>query len=1385
MAKSNDSRFVTARTEGGLLPPELLWRIVQGDTDLGGLRPEEYGLAKGERLNEAVARAWARCKTYWQAFRSATESLGATETGVTETRELWLQPLFRELGYERLVYQSQPEQLGEQSFHLSHRAGEAPDAPRVHTLGFMQEIERLHSITEPGTGPRRASAHSLVQGYLNRADDHLWAIVTNGRRLRLLRDNASLSRTAYVEFDLEAMMEEGVYADFALLYLLLHRSRLPRDRSDAHTCWMERWREAAHREGARALDELRVGVEAAIRVLGRGLLAHPQNGALVRRLREGELTLDGYYRQLLQLVYRLLFLLVIEERDLLFPEDTRVPARVIYDRHYGVCRLRALAEQRRGADRHDDLWRSLRVTFAALDGGSVELELPALNGGLFDAGACADVDASLIRNADLLAAVRALSFVKSGNSVRRVNYRDLDLEELGSVYESLLDYRPTLDANSAPPTFDLIAGSERKTTGTYYTPTELVQELIRNTLEPVIDRALASATTPEGKLTALQTLSVCDPACGSGGFLLAAARRIGREIARVRSGGIEPNPAQIREGVRDAIRHCIYGVDVNPLVVDICRLVLWLESHTQGRPLPFLDHRVQCGNSLVGVPLPRQVEAKRRELKARRQELEREEARRDMSPRERKAALAETVYAGWPVSWPDEAFAPVTGDEKTTAAGEKKRNKQERMGQLSLPVAAERLAMADGDDARDAREIAGQAEECAADVHAKQKRYRRFRDGLLARKRLAADAWTAAFFWPLRADAPPPPTREQLTALLQNEDRLTAEQQRLIRDLADENRFLHWHLQFPEVFERGGFDCVIGNPPWEMLQLEEQQFFAARDPEIARLSGETRKRAIRRLEQDRPELGKAFMEAKHDADAQCKFLRESTRFPLTTTGKLNTYALFAEQFRSLLNAQGRAGLICPTGIATDDSTKAFFGDLVACRALAGLTDFENREALFRDVDSRFKFCTLTMAGSPVKRASFAFFLTNTSQRQDEQRRFELSPYDIALLNPNTRTCPVFRTRADAELTKAIYRRVPVLVNEAIGENPWGVTFRQGLFNMTSDSGLFRTEPGPGYVPLYEGKMFQAFDHRAAGIVVNTANVSRQAQPDSTTPEQYADPDFIPTARYWVDSEEVEKRLRQWRQEWLLAFKDVTAVTNERTAIFGLLPRVGVGHTAPLMFPAYRDARLAAVLLANLNSLCFDYTARQKMGGIHLTYSYLRQLPVLPPDTYTPEEVAFVAARVLELVYTAWDLQPFAQDVGYEGPPFVWDEERRAHLRAQLDAFYFHKYGLTEEETRYVLDPKAVHGDDFPGETFRVLKENEIKKHGEYRTQRLVLEYYRAWPDWLGGRREAFERWLSPRAEHTATPAGNGYASIQGTASPSATSEPAVSRTVDDGAMRRR
>ncbi|MDZ7338047.1 MAG: N-6 DNA methylase [candidate division KSB1 bacterium] len=1407
------SAFPAIRIEGGLFGPDLLDQLLAGA--MPGQRPQDFGLTGRGSLTEAIGAAFSEAGEKWKGFQQRLNRLPEGESDTLMTQKRWVVPLLSLLGYHVPKNQG-PYEVDGLTFAISHRAGENEDSPPIHIVGARQELGRVAP-----TGRPRLAPHSLVQEFLNRTE-HLWGLVTNGLTLRLLRDSVYIRRQAYIEFDLGQIFEDKRFNDFAALYRLLHRTRLPQSTDDAGDCLLEKYYQHCVEQGGRVRDRLRDGVEHCIKRLADGFLAHPGNQELRERLAPAasgpdRLSPEELYRQLLRIVYRFLFLLVSEDRGL-------ISADPLYREHYGVARLRGFVDRRSWYTDHDDLWHSLRVLWKVLSDEKLAALVGAapLNGELL---APVELDSYAVTNRDLLEALWHLVYYRETPSSppRRVNYGALDVEELGSVYESLLDYHPDIDRSGTVPQFALVFGSERKSTGSYYTAPQLVAELIRSALEPVLHERLSGAKTAKEKEAAILSLRVLDPACGSGHFLLAAARRLGKELARVRTGEEEPAPEQVRPAIRDVIAHCIYGVDKNPLAVELARVALWLEAHYQGMPLTFLDHRIKCGDSLVGVL--------------------------------HIGRLKKGV--------PDEAYKPLSADDRQVARAIAENNREQRQAHRGY---REMLLRTDSEwtseieaYALESQELAHIPQDSLQRVREMEEIYRTMRGAGSGYDRLkkAADLWSAAFFAPLTTqNLGRIPTTRHVRLCLEDPKRVEGPVLGAAEALAAQARFFHWPLEFPEVFSplplgegpgvRAGFDVILANPPWERIKLQEQEFFASRDVRIAQApNAAARKRLIERLPQDNPALWEEYRRALHTAESASRFLRASGDYPLTGRGDINTYSVFAERIRQLLAPHGRAGIILPTGIATDATNKSFFADLVEKEHIVSLFDFENREKLFPAVDSRMKFCLLTLCGerenvrtgdheNPL---TLSFFSTRAEHLRDPRRVFTLRRVDIARINPNTRTLPVFRTRQDAELTKALYARVPVLDphptppapsplsqrwERGEGKPPqaagvrgegWGVRFLR-MLDMSNDSHLFRTRAEleaegyrlegncfvrgeETYLPLYEAKFIDYFDHRFGSYETRAYERGYRVLP-STPLEKYQDPNFLIQPWYWVSAVEVEKRLEFWEHKWLLGFRNVTSATNERTAIFSLLPLAGVGHSMPLLFANKANTILISSLLANLSTIVFDYFVRQKVGGVNMTFGYLQQFPVLPPSAYiaadpstgSGQALRFIVPRVLELTYTAWDLAPFAADVwqdadealraalqaqwqanraatsgvdpappawatskGAPFPPFKWDESRRAVLRAELDAYYARLYGLTRKQLRYILDPADLTAreladildpweevadpldpqgyaeraarSDFPGETFRVLKEKELREYGEYRTRRLVLEAWQA------------------------------------------------------------
>lgn len=1310
--------FATITSVGGLLPPDLLARIVAGDRDVPGIGPGDYGLDDGITLREAISRAWNRLVPAWRAFVAARAKLPVDDAATTVTREKFLQPLFEELRFGRVAPRA-AYQVDERTYAITHAWGEVP----IHMLGAGVSLDTKQAKV---AGAAKSSPHGLVQDFLNRSRSHLWAIVTNGLSLRLLRDHHSLTTQAYVDVDLEAMFEGNHYADFALAWMLFHQSRFAQEVSRPDECWLEKWFALAREQGVAALDDLRGGVERAIEALGLGFLRHKDNAGLREELRDGALDKQEYYRELLRLVYRCIFLFSTEERDVLLDPAATEAAKERYRRFYATRRLRDLAGSMRGGP-HGDLWQGLATVMRGLDGGCAPLALPALGSFLWSPSAVPHLATASLANEHLLTAMRELSYLSRNGKRFPVAWRTVAADELGGIYEGLLELHPSLDVDAGAFELETAAGHERKKTGSYYTPTSLVDCLLDTALDPVIDAAVAGKRRAEAE-AALLALKVVDPACGSGHFLVAAARRMARRLATVRTGDDEPSPPELRHALRDVIGRCIYGVDLNEMAVELCKVALWMEAIEPGRPLSFLDAHVQHGNALLGAT---------------------------------PALIARGV--------PDEAWEVLEGDDKAVAKALKKRNRDERkaaekqQGTMfagsagergAALVAAARAALA-GDDS------------AAAGVRALEDRWTRFqRSPEYQAVRQVASAWCSAFVWRKVADDPglaaAAPTHANFASLRGDPATASARLVKEVRALDNQYLFFHWHLQFPDVFGvrpgdvpaaeggeddvtgwTGGFDVVLGNPPWERVKLQEKEFFAGRSDEIAKAeNAAVRKRLIAKLPQKDPALWAAWCDALRRAEGESQWMRASGRYPLCGRGDVNTYSIFAEASRSLMNGTGRVGIITPPGIATDDTTKLFFSSLVGTGELAAFYEFENEDRIFPAVDHRVHFALTGLArgrSGDAATADIVFNVRRTAQLADQERHVELLPADFVALNPNTRTCPTFRWRRDAEINKAIYRRVPVLWREdAEDGNPWGIRF-MAMLHMSGDSDSFHDRAAcerDGFVlvgnvfargdarrlPLYEAKMVHHFDHRFATYEGQTEAQSNQGKCPEFDDADHRDPSRLPLPYYWVDDTEVAKQLAgRWDRGWFIGWRDICRSSDMRTAIASAVPRYGFGDTFLLALPAAEVTPLAGVLLANFAALVFDYCARQKVGGTHLKYNVMRQLPVVTPaGSKEPAPWAtslpiaeWIRARVAELVYTSDDIAAFAADIGYAGPPFRWDPDRRAILRAELDAAFFHLYGLDADDTAYILD------------TFPVLRDKEVRQFGEYRTRRLVLERYAA------------------------------------------------------------
>ncbi|REE98222.1 Eco57I restriction-modification methylase domain-containing protein [Thermomonospora umbrina] len=1330
-ATARDQVFSAVHTVGGLIPADMLVRISEGK-DVSGSRPADYQVMGSRSVRDEAERRWDYLKSVWKELRTRLPGAKEAETPADPTGlaiSQWLEPLFAELTFGSLTplgASGIPADDGDKVFPISHRWNHVP----IHLTPWNVTLDKRSGV--PGAVPPQ----SLVQECLNRTEAHLWGVLTNGRQLRLLRDSTSLATAAYVEFDLEAIFDGELFSEFVLLYRLLHVSRFRiDDGAPPSSCRLEQWRLEAIESGTRALDHHRKGVEKAINALGTGFLSHPANAERFR-----DLDAEAFHAALLRLAYRLIFLFVAEDRDVLHPRDVPSQTKERYERYFSSARMRRHALRHRGTE-HGDLFQALLIVLNALgdEEGRPELGIPGLGGLFEDTDSDAPLRGAALSNSSLLEAIRCLARVwdESTRRWRRVDYRNMGSEELGSIYESLLELKPERTPNG---TFELVnvQGNNRKKTGSYYTPASLIETLLNSTLDPVIDDAQkrgeekaanAGVADPSEAIVAeLLALTVCDPACGSGHFLVAAARRIAKRVAAVREGNPEPTVDAVRHALHEVIEHCVYGVDLNPLAVELAKVSLWLEALEPGKPLGFLDAHIKLGNGLIGAT---------------------------------PVLLRDGI--------PTKAFNYVEGDDESYGKFLGKQNDKERGGQgglfdLTLETKVDNTAFASG-----LRRITAAPADTLRDVRRQAAAYRAWRnDAEYVRARHIADAWCAAFMWHKTKDAPPAITHDVFMAL-QDPDSTAVSQETHdeIRRLTEEYHFFHWHLEFPEIFTvpddisnedvdprtgwAGGFSCVLGNPPWDKVDFEDKKYFSVVDPSIAALSGVRRRQRIDEWIEEDPDAGRRYLAARRKVKSTFHFTSKSGAFPLCQEGlsvkgvnSLFLEHLFPERFADIAASRGRFGCIVPTTIATGAGAQCLFRHFSQGGAITSLFDFDNRKPLFEGVDSRQKFCLLSLVGRGLREPSahLAFFLQDTPDLESTENVFALSPEEISLINPNTGTLPIFRSRRDADLTIKVYRNIPVLWNEGDHNgNRWGIRFKN-LFNSTDDSDLFWTEAtleaagwrrtGSIYtrdnesaLPVFEGKMAHLFDHRwnqYYGLGDNdyeAVPLQTKTNPHGTSkPRRWIQKDgFVSTTRKNkpVKVPGISLRLQEdgWNNEWLCGWRDIARTTDERTAIPAFVPLAAAVETFPLMLPQVSPA-LVCSLVAAQSSLVFDFIARQKASGAHMGRRIWKQLPVPRPEDLATH-TTFLVRRVLELVYTAHEMAHLARDLGDASEPFCWDEERRAQIRAELDAYFFLLYGITQDDADYIL------------ETFQTdtggLKNNEIAKYGTYRTKDLVLAEY--------------------------------------------------------------
>lgn len=1355
--------YTSIHIYGHLLSDDVLHSIEQ-DVNLVGNREQDFGIDAS--VQHSIDYVWTSLRNDWRFYkeRSSANDL----YGTRRARDL-MESLFSKLGYV-LSKQVQSINIDSRSYDITYLCHDLKDLPII-VIGDKTgdvEIDTLDkcSLDFRAKGKqKRKSPHATMLEYLNNTES-VYGIVANGQVLRLIRNTGQLVKLTYIEFDLRRMLEEDKYSEFCLMFRLLHCSRFKQDGDEA--CVFEKYFNLSIESGNRIRNGLSRAVQSAMETIGRAVVCGNGDGndLLRQAIMRGELTENQLNKELIHFIYRILFLFIIEERNLVHqipsPEDKDYSKickfQEIYKRYYAVSRLRASSEISYMKNRHyEDIWQGLMETFRLFEEGDFgdPLGIKPLGGVLFGTDTLKYIRECRVTNADVLNAFTALNEFNDERGQRvKINYSSLDVEEFGSVYEGILEMRPYVKTsdNIKDWEFGFVGGLDRQSTSSYYTRPDLVQNLIRTTLEPVIKEKIKTIPTAEEKVKALLNMKVCDAASGSGHIVLAMARTIAWYVCTIRTG--EDNPASLdyREALREVIQKCVYAVDYNPDAVELCKVVLWIEGYCAGKPLSFLDHHIRCGNSVVGVS---DLDCLLKGVPKDAFSGEDTEAVREIKSAN-KRALDELHLGG--------DNGP-RGVQKNLFDGE----------YLMSGIDSEQISLAS-----DVKKITELPENTLLEAVTKQKRWEDLMESPRVEcLRRACDIYTYAFYKQFCMDdfnqgtednRPIPYTRTVYRALeeikyIDNPNAkfspLADDFKREVEGVAKEHRFFHWCVEFPEVFAaNGGFDVMCGNPPWDKLQMEDEKWFAGKDDAIVNAANQSkRKKMIAALEISNPQLYKDYLEASHDVASQSNFVKNSGRFSLSAVGKIDLYPLFAEL--CLTFSKEAWGLVVPIGLINNDSCKLFFGKLIEENRLKSIYCFENKEKLF-DIDSTIKFCLLTAGNrSEISRkVNSGFYLTRVDHLLDPNRIYHLKTDDFSILNPNTKTCPIFRTSRDADLTTKIYKKCHILLDESSTSNPWKYNYGS-VFNMSTDSGLFysfeqlssmgATYDGTNfilqsevYVPLYEGKMIYLYNHHYGEFPKFGEHPNNASLPEPSL-EVLQDVNSAIIPYYWIKRDDLKAKdsrydnngelIWQWPHKYKLIFKDVGRAGVARTFIIARVPNAcGIGNTATLILDECGCVP-SLVLQGMMSSLVFDYVAKQKAGGNHMSKFIVNQLPVLFPDEINSEEKWEIIKRVAELCYFNHDLDDWAEELWEEldeeqrmelpqlgdKEPFVFDTERRAVLQAELDAIFAHLYGLDSDELRYILDPEDICGQGCINETFRVLKDNEIRQYGEYRTKRLVLE----------------------------------------------------------------
>lgn len=1303
-------------------------------------------------------------------YNRKIQKLGSESDG-KEVYRVLVSRVLNWLGYDRIfrdtVRDEKDRHIG--NFYKYSEGGKV--LMLIYVLPFEEDIES-----------GRNSGYKRLKRALF-ATNIKWGMVTNGRIFRLVKNEAL--GNAYLDINLYRAWEDDNRDVFELFTLLFSKdSLLPKyNGKSILNIIEERCKEEASSVGEELRDTVYQAVETLLREIHR---------------RKSDVDLKELFEETLIYMFRLLFLFYAESTELL-PVDNE-----IYKKGYSITNLRELIleDKIKKDDEKYFIWETLNAAFRIINHGveNTALRVEPYNGGLFDFEKTPIISGIKLPDSVMVDIIRDISLtpVKKGKTRDRVSFRELGISQLGSIYESLLELEPKVaeedlavvkikgEERYVPisqvegeaevkikkgEAYLSFWGGTRKSTGTYYTPRQITEFLVRSALEEQVR---------DKKPEEILKIKIVDPAMGSGAFLVAAVNFLGDAYYDAVIKMNEEKKDELSEEEKDALRreglwfldmdveeakriarrrvleNCIYGVDINPLAVDLAKVSLWLTAMEKNKPLTFLDHKLRCGNSLIGttkeriasypvevVNLPHLKEKAKNdpELKKRLQKI------KNMA----KSTRSTLMFLGMP-----------------------------DVGVIVNPL------LSKIEDIVRYREKLMTPEEEIGDIKVKEEKWQKFVSGEIEegkeyeKLRKIYDLWTALWFWEWE-DLPDPVEYARIVGKIIEEKEFDDREKSImerVAQLRDKYHFFHWELEFPEVFERGGFDAAVGNPPWDIVKPNSDEFFSNYDPKFREYKKQEKNRIMKELMEREEKIRKEWDEYVLRIGVTSFFVRNSGFYPHQYRGDINLYKLFLERFFWVIRDGGWMSIIVPSGLYTDEGCKELRRMFLERSRIRFLIGIENREKIFPAIDIRFKytlFSTLKEAQEEDYKFRAGFFVGSRPKEKKREildarevlagsfapkaeelenllplvleRGLEISRKLIERFSPDTLSIMEFKRQEDIDLAEKIYDDWPLLGDEI--EGTWNVKFTTE-FHMTNDSHLFVTRDdlikagakpldsrelrwhlendavvdgrelkAGTYLPLYEGKMIWQFDA------------------------------FYERPRYWINLNEV---LRRFSEKNIPKFprsiyRAIASNTNERTLISCMLPSFskispGCGHSLNSITQYTEDISDHFLFNSVFSSYVVDFVTRQKVTT-NLTMFYLYQLPIprLTAGNWFFDQIVPRAARLIcidEEFAELWEetFRPEWREIaktsrvgGWEDLTEKWtpkcgvygwyinkegekrDDGDRAQLRAEIDALVAHLYGLTKEEFAYILD------------TFPVLRRKEEQMFGEYRTKRMCLEEY--------------------------------------------------------------